>query len=340
MIWLNDADVASLLSVEDALPLVEAAFAATARGEAQMPPKTYLTFPEHGGDLRAMPASLPKLPGLERAYAGVKVVNSHPGNPARGLPTVMATLVLNDPETGAPLAVMSAGRLTDLRTGAAGGVAAKYLSRADAATLGLVGCGRQAITQWMAVAAVRPIREVLVAGATREEAEAFCGRQAPFAARLDRTGAGPSAGRPRFRAVPVDEAAGADVVVTTTPGRSPVVRAEWLRPGAHVNAIGADAPGKQELETAALRKTRVFVDHPAQAFHSGEVNVPLSTGSLAETDIAGSLGDVIVGKTPGRRSPEEITLFDSTGLAVQDVSVAGWVFQQARARGIGQLLTM
>src|SRR5262245_16551929 len=264
VLWLSDQDVASLLTVKEAIPLVEAAFAAVGRGEAQMPPKLYLDFKEFSGDLRAMPAYLPKA-GVkgDKPFAGVKVVNSHPKNPEKGLPTVTAVLVLNDPETGLPLAVISAGTLTDLRTGAAGGVAAKALARPESSTLGLVGCGRQAVTQWKALQSLFPIQEVHVAGRTPEEAEEFCRRNA-------------QGNFPVLVPGNAEKACRADIVVTTTPSRAPVVKAAWIKPGAHINAIGADAPGKQELESALLKKARVVVDSAEQAFHSGEVNVPLS----------------------------------------------------------------
>jgi alanine dehydrogenase len=327
LLWLSDDDVAQLVTVGEALPLVEEAFRALAEGRAQMPAKMYLDFKEFGGDLRAMPAYLPKTGTDGRGFAGVKVVNSHPGNPARGLPTVSAVLVLNDPETGLPLAIMAAGRLTDIRTGAAGGVAAKHLARPNSETLGLVGCGRQAVTQWRALAGRFPFKEIRVAGQTPEEARSFIAKN------------GTSDG-PAWRATSVQEAAGADIVVTTTPGRAVVVSSPWVRPGAHVNAIGADAPGKQELDVALLKRARVFVDSPEQAFHSGEVNVGLSSGAMTPDDIAGGLGDVVAGRTPGRRSDADITVFDSTGLAVQDVAVAAFVYRRARERSRGQTLTL
>lgn len=304
--------------MEEAIAAVEAAFAALGRGDAQMPAKIYLTFPAYNGDLRAMPAFLPAgSAGLAGPFAGVKIVNSHPDNPSKGLPTVAAVLVLNDPKTGMPLAVMAAGRLTDIRTGAAGGVAAKHLARKDAGVLGLVGCGRQAASQLEALQSLFELRQVRVAGRSRKEAEQFCLRY----------GRAPS---PRFVACgEVREACEADIVVTTTPSRRPVVMADWIRPGTHINAIGADAPGKQELESTLLAKARVFVDRMDQASHSGEVNVPLSTGALRSDRIAGELGDVVLGTKKGRTSPDDITVFDSTGLAVQDVAVAARVYQRA-----------
>ncbi|MBL8023999.1 MAG: alanine dehydrogenase [Elusimicrobia bacterium] len=317
ILWLSEKEVDRLLTVEAAMPLVEEAFGHLARGDAQMPPKLYLEFTEYGGDLRAMPAYIPKISCAgNRPFAGVKVVNSHPGNPKRGLPTVSAIYILNDPETGMPLAVMAAGRLTDVRTGAGGGVAAKYLARKESSILGLVGAGRQAATQFTALATLFPLREVLVAAQSLEEAQSFCTRHA-------------RSGGPVLRPVTVQEACGADIVVTTTPGRDVVVKSDWIREGTHINAIGADAPGKQELDVEILKRARVIVDSPEQALHSGEINMGIEAGTITVRNIAASLGEIVTGKKPGRQSDRDITVFDSTGLAIQDVAVAGCVYQRA-----------
>jgi alanine dehydrogenase len=328
ILWLAEKEVEDLITVEAALPLVEEAFAHLARGQAQMPPKMYLEFKEYGGDLRAMPAYIPQLSCAGgRAFAGVKVVNSHPGNPARGLPTVAAIYVLNDPETGMPIAVMAAGRLTDIRTGAGGGVAAKFLARKNSTVLGLVGAGRQAVTQLRALCSLFPIQEVRVAAKSVPEAQAFCQAQ------------GRTEG-PRLIPVSVQEACDVDIVVTTTPGREIAVRSDWVREGAHINAIGADAPGKQELEIALLKRARVIVDSPEQAMHSGEINVGIDQGALSPRNIAASLGEVVIGKKPGRQSDRDITVFDSTGLAIQDVAVAGCIYQRALQLKRGIPLTL
>jgi len=328
LLWLSESDVRSLLTVRDAIPLVEDAFASVARGEARMPPKIYLDFKEFGGDLRAMPAYLPKS-AAGKPFAGVKVVTVHPGNPAKGLPTVSAVFVLNDPETGLPLALMGAGALTDIRTGAAGGVAAKHMARKDSRVVGLVGCGRQAVTQLQALLALFSVDAVKVAGKTREDAERFCRETSAIIGKS-------------VKMTPCDvrEACEADIVVTTTPARAPVVMDGWVRPGTHITAVGADAPGKQEIESSLLARALVIVDKKEQAVHSGEVNVPLATGALKPEGIAGELGNVILGKLPGRTSPEEITLFDSTGLAVQDVAVGAWVYLSAKKNNAGVRLAL
>jgi len=277
---------------------IEEAFAEHGRGNVQMPPKVYIHF-DHG-DFRTMPAYIPSL-----GTGGVKVVNVHPGNPASGLPTVMALTIIISPETGIPEAILNATALTDLRTGAAGAVAAKYLSSRQAVTLGMVGSGRQAQAQVDAIAAELGIDEIRVWSRTEKNARAFCDRYA------DR----------ECTSMSLEHVADCDLLVTTTPSREPLIRDDWIRDGTHINAIGADAPGKQELDPAILSRSRVFVDDPVQAVHSGEINVPIRDGKYSPDQIAGTLGEVVLGKK-GRRTDEEVTVFDSTGLAIQDLAIA------------------
>ncbi len=309
---LTQGDLHRVLSLNDVLRAVEQAFAAHGRGEAVMPPKVYLELAHHEGDFRAMPAYL-------RGAAGVKWVNSHPNNPtAHRLPTVMGLYVLSDPATALPLAVMDATLLTAVRTGAAAAVATKYLARRGARSIGFVGCGVQA--RW----ALRAHREVFGDG------------MQVLAADISRQAAERLVGELGGEAVSLEAAAEADVVIVATPSRRPVVRRQWVRPGAHLNALGADAPGKQELEPALLRDGRLFVDDRYQAFESGEVNVPLREGSLRREQVAGTLGEVIAGRVDGRTDEAQITIFDSTGLAVQDVAVARALYEAARDAGVGQ----
>lgn len=310
-----------LVSFDEAITAVSDAFRALATGDAAMPGKVYLSFPRHGGDLRVMPASL----GME--FGGVKVVNSHPGNAARGLPVVVGTYLLIAQETGMPLAIMGATHLTAIRTGAASAVATRHLARGDASTVGLVGSGTQAGFQVEALTRVMRIDEVLVWAPQSDIV-----RRDLLIDRLKRR-------HPAIRWTAVDDVRGASraaVVCTTTPSMTPVVMDDWVSPGAHINAVGADGPGKQELDPRILKRARVVVDDWSQATHGGEVNVPLASGEIDEADIDGTLGDVLVGKTGGRSSDEEVTLFDSTGLAIQDMAVASLVYQRAVDTGRGR----
>jgi alanine dehydrogenase len=307
---LSRSDVLSLVSMADAVPAVESAFAAHAEGRAQMPPKVYLDLHEFHGDLRAMPAYVD-------GAAGVKWVNSHPENPARfGLPSVMGMYILSDPATALPLAVMDATLLTAVRTGAAAAIASKYLAAKSPRTIGFVGCGVQARTL---LAAHRVVYghalEVLCADVSMEAAQRF---------------AEESGGR----VVTIEEASGCNIVNASTPARAPVVLHAWVRDGAHINAMGADAHGKQELDPAILLDARVVIDDWEQASHSGEINVPLSSGILRRDQIHATLGEIIAGRHPGREAAR-VTVFDSTGLAVQDVALAKVIHAAARERGTG-----
>lgn len=278
--------------------VIEEAFAEHARGRVQMPPKIYVTLEK--GDFRTMPGYIPSL-----RIAGVKIVNVHPGNPALGLPTVMALTVILDLETGRPVSIFNATELTDIRTGAAGAVAAKYLSPKRRIRLGLVGAGRQARAQAIAISRELEITEILVWSRNRTNAERFC----------------ETLGMPGCRSEDLKDVCDCDVLVTTTPSREPLIKDAWVHEGTHINAIGADAPGKQELDPAILRRASVFVDDPAQAIHSGEINVPIARGLYSPEEIAGTLGEVVIGRK-GRRDVSEITVFDSTGLAIQDLAIA------------------
>ena len=317
---LTGSQVMQVLDMDLALTSAEEAFRAYGEGRVNMPPKAYLTLAQ--GDFRAMYGEI----FLHRDHiCGLKWVNVHPGNPARGLLTVMAKIILNDPDTGLEFADLDGTHITDYRTGAAGGIAVKYLARPDATRLGLIGAGAQARTQVAAIFKVRSIQEIVVFDRHREHAQAFAAEvAAALGVKVRATSAAAEAVR------------GQDIVVTTTPSRTPVVAREWVSPGTHINAIGADAAGKQELAPAILSAAKVVVDDWAQASHSGEINVALARGELTPEQIYGSLGDIVAGKKPGRVTPEEITLFDSTGLIIQDLALGLAVYQRAKQRGLGE----
>ncbi|MBP2134348.1 alanine dehydrogenase [Methanomicrobium sp. W14] len=280
---------------------VEEAFREHGKNQVTMPPKEYVDLPK--GDFRTMPAYIPSM-----NIAGVKIVNVHPENVSFGLPTVMALTVILDTETGRPVAVINATHLTDLRTAAAGAVAAKYLSGKKSIRLGLVGSGNQAKASVMAISKELDVEEVYVWSRNEMHASSLCSF-------LKNKGF-------ECRSVSVlQKACDCDVLVTATPSRAPLVREEWINEGTHINAVGADAPGKEELDPGILKKASVYVDDVRQAVHSGEINVPLSKGFFSESEISGTLGEVVLGKKK-RNSGSGITVFDSTGLAIQDLAIA------------------
>ncbi len=309
---LGKKEVARLITMKEAIRAVEFAFRETGERRVRMPAKIYLDLPDYGGDFRAMPAYIEKL-----GRCSLKWVNSHPYNAAKGLPAVMAVIILSDPLTGYPLCVMDGTYVTCLRTGAAGAVAAKYLADPKSRTAGLVGCGAQARAQLAGLLEIFPLRDVKVWGPGPSEILKFIRENARKGVRMIPAGS--------VRQCVAD----CDIVVTTTPSRKPLVRAEWLKRGVHVNAIGADAKGKQELDPAVLKKAKVVVDSWEQASHSGEINVPVSRGILIRGDIYAELGDILSGRRRGRVNSSEITVFDSTGLAVQDLAAADVIYRNA-----------
>ncbi len=307
---LTQRDIRALITMAEVVPAVERAFLAYGQERALMPPKVYIDLPQHSGDFRAMPAYMD-------GSAGVKWVNSHAKNPsAHGLPSVMGVYILSDPETALPLAIMDATWLTALRTGAAGAVASKYLAVGQPRSLGFVGCGVQARVLLAAH------REVFKGPLTLHMADANKAAAEAFAAEVG------------GEAVSVERAAGCDIVCTSTPSRAPVVERAWVAEGAHINAMGADGPGKQELDPALLLAAKVVIDDHGQAHHSGEINVPLAQGTITDDHIHGTLGAIVAGTKAGRVG-NEITVFDSTGLAIQDVAVARAIYDAARAAKAG-----
>ncbi|MEM2788672.1 MAG: alanine dehydrogenase [Candidatus Bathyarchaeia archaeon] len=325
---LSDHEVRELISMRDVMDAVELAFREKGLGRVQMPPKIYLFFSRYNGDLRAMPSYLE-----EMNISAVKVVNVHPDNRERyGLPTIMAVIILVDPRNGFPLAIMGGTTITNMRTGAAGGIAAKHLARRDSRVVGLVGAGVQARTQLMALLEVfGSLDEVRVWSRSDEtkmrfidEASAIYGRMCRFVA-----------------ASSVEDAVkGADIIVTTTPSRAPLVMNDWIKPGVHINCIGADAPGKEELDPAILKRAKIVVDDWEQASHSGEINVPLKMGLISRSDIWAEMGEIVAGIKPGRVGDNEITVFVSTGLAIQDAVTANLVYKRALERGVGRRISI
>ena len=302
MAALLDSD--AILAAVDARTAVERtreAFVRHAEGEWRMPSKLYLDAPPDG-DFRAMPAA-------GGGLAILKWVTSFPGNPARGLPVVTGALLVSSSETGELLAILDTAAVTSLRTGAAAAVSAQALARADAASVGIVGCGVNG--SWAA-------RCLAAAG----YGPGICCDARPEAAQALAAELGWSAGDR-------GQALAGDVVVTVTPGHEPVIGAGELGPGTHVTVLGADAHGKAEVEAAELRRCRLFCDQWEQASTGGELAGPVERGELGRDDVT-DLGAVLDGSNPGRRADDEITLFDSTGLAIQDLAIAIAVYEAAR----------
>ncbi|MDO8747939.1 MAG: alanine dehydrogenase [Candidatus Omnitrophota bacterium] len=316
---LSGPDIEKLITMPSALRIAEQAFTAYGQGKIQMPAKIYLRLDKYQGDFRAMPAYIE---GVEAC--GMKWVNVHPQNLKHGLPSVMALIIINDPKTGLPLAVMDGTYITNLRTGAAGGIAAKYLARENSSRVALVGCGAQAQTQLMALNEIFNLETVSLYDCVKSQPEIFLKKMRYLDLKMS-----------AVENIP-DCLKNADILVTTTPSRRPIIKPEWIKNGTHINAIGADASGKEELETGILKKAKVVVDDITQAIHSGEINVPMTRKTITRKNIHADLGEIITGKKQGRKSREEITVFDSTGLAILDVAMAHYAYQQARKNKVGK----
>jgi len=313
---LRRREIEELLSMSEALRVVEKAFKLKAQGKAIMPRKIYLDLSEYQGDYRAMPAYID-------GSAGVKWVSRYQNNRKYNLPAVMAIITLCDPKTGYPLVIMDGTLITRMRTGAAGGIAVKYLARKDSSVIGLIGAGIQARAQLLAISEVLP---------RIEEVKVFDQYQDARLRYAEEMGA-----ELNISICPVETveaATEADIVVATTYATGPVVKKQHIRPGTHINAIGADAQGKQELEADLLSGAKIVIDEIEQACHSGEINVPLSQGQLKVEDIYGTLGEVAAGMKQGRENDEEITIFDSTGLAIQDMVCAKLVYEKAKEKKV------
>jgi alanine dehydrogenase len=295
--------VLAAVSPLDAIERVRDGFVRHAAGEWQMPAKVYVDAP--GGDFRAMPA---RGSGL----AIVKWVSSFPGNPAHGLPAVMGVICVSSDEDARPLALMDARAVTALRTGAVAAVAAQELARPDASSAGIVGCGLHG------------------AWAARCLAAAEYGPGVCFDPDPDRAGA--LAGELGWEAGSLEDALSCDVVTCVTPGHEPVVRRGDLRPGAHFSMLGADGPGKAEADPAAVAACVLFCDEWQQASHGGELAGALQAGLVTEADVI-EIGEVLTGMAPGRLDANAVTLFDSTGLAIQDLAICHAVME-AHAAGV------
>lgn len=302
---LDKKSVRALLRMPEVIRAVEQAFIDWTEGKGYMPAKSYLLLDQ--GDFRAMPAALP-------GAAGVKWVNVHTQNPSRGLPTVMAIIIVNDPETGYPLAVMDATDITAFRTGAASAIASRYLARPDSHTLGIIGAGRQAYTQIEAHGQLFGLNLIKVHDRSSETVRKLIRYFTEY----------------HVVECSLEETAACDILCTLTPADLPFVKKEWIAPGTHINAIGADAAGKEELEPAILKDAMVVVDDLKQSSVAGEINVPITKGEYSINEVYGTLGEIIVGRKQGRKDRESITVFDSTGVAIEDLAVAKMIYEKAK----------
>jgi len=309
---LDHDAVLAAVSPTEAIERVREALLRHHAGDWQMPAKVYLQSPPYG-DFRAMPA-------LGDGLALLKWITSFPGNPQRGLPTVTGVICLSDATCGEPLMLLDARSVTALRTGAVAAVATRALARPDARTIGMIGCGLHGA--WAARC---------LAAAGYGPGACFDPRSEAAQALADELG---------WQVGSREQAAACEIVTCVTPGAEPVLDAADLRPGQHLNLLGADGPGKAEMTLAALARCTLFCDELEQAAHGGELAGAIEAGTVAREQVC-ELGAVLAGEHPGRPAADAITLFDSTGLAIQDLAVASAALEAYRAGRLqAQMITL
>ena len=318
---LNEAELRDCVSIDmEALQAVEVGFAQLARGETVVPPAMGIDVPEHQAEIHVKSAYVHGLDGF-----AVKIASGFYGNPDKGLPMSSGMMILFNATTGFPQAfLLDNAFLTELRTGLAGAIAAKYLAREKLHTVGVVGAGSQGRYQVLSLRLVRDFERLLIFDTNSESMEQYV---ADMSAELG------------IEVAAADDVAAlvgeSDLVVTATPARSPFVKAEWMHAGLHITAMGSDGPDKLELEPEAVaRADRVVCDRKSQCFTLGELHHAFDAGLITEEDTI-ELGDLAAGLANGREADEEITLCDLTGVGVQDTAIASLAYERAVAKGLG-----
>ncbi len=305
MLFLSDDDIAEILSMREAIDAVERAFGEFAKSSVSMPPRSTIMLDKYGGSVSLMPSYLEETDAL-----ATKIISIYPRNPERGLPTTAAWIVVNDPETGMMEAMLEGTYLTAVRTGAVSGVAARYLAPEDSSVAAVIGCGVQGRTQAWAIAETIELDELRIFDLSTQRMEDFAGEMgSKLGVDIVQSDSGADAVR------------GADVVLTATTSKEPVVRREWLGERVHVSAIGSFYPDYRELDTAIIREAKVVVD---------SVEAIMEEGAITGDHIHAELGEIVLGLKEGRTPDDGLTAFKSVGLAIQDSSVANLVMKKWR----------
>jgi ornithine cyclodeaminase/alanine dehydrogenase-like protein (mu-crystallin family) len=318
---LNHDEVARLLPMAACIEVMAEALAALSRGEVHLPLRMVVRPPGASGLMGLMPAYM----AGERAAYGLKAICVFPGNSAIGKDAHQGGVLLFSAETGELLALINASAITAIRTAAVSAVATRLLAHTDAGDLALIGAGVQARAHLAAMACVRPIRRARVASRRPEHARAFAAELAP------------GFGFPIEPVASVEEAVrGADLIVTTTTAAEPILKHEWVAPGAHINAVGSSIPTAREIDSATMAAAGLFVDRRESTLNeAGDYLFAAREGAIGPDHIRAEIGELLIGAHPGRTAPDQITLFKSLGLAIEDLAAADYVYRQARAEGAG-----
>jgi len=318
---LDSAQIRDLLPMADCIELMSDALSALARDEVHQPLRTIIRPPNARGLLGLMSAYR----GGEQGAFGLKAICVFPENPSQGKDAHQGAVMLFSRETGELLALMNASEITAIRTAAVSAVATRLLAREDANELAIIGAGVQARTHLAALACVRSLKRVRVAARNIEHSQRLVEEMQP------------NVPFP-IEAVQTNEQAvrGADLVVTATSSLEPVIKREWISPGAHINAIGTHSPSSREIDSATMAAAKVFVDRRESALNeSGDYLLAAKEGVIGPDNIAGEIGELLIGTKSGRTSASEITLFKSLGLAIEDVACAEYVYRKAKAQNVG-----
>jgi alanine dehydrogenase len=318
---LGRSEMIGLLKPHEYVGCVEQAYRMHGEGRYYMDPKGHIVLDRFPGEWEAMPSYIEEPHAAACKWVSIREKNRENFN----LPTVFSILIYTHPETGFPLAIVDGSYHTVMRTGAAAAVSVKWMARKDSRKLAIVGAGHMAEGALATCNEIFPWSEVRMWSRSQDTLDHFVKEQQP---KYENFEIKPSTNLEQT-------VRGADVVVTLTPARGPIVMADWIAPGTHIAAVGADKKGDQELEGRLLKGARIFVDDIRQCRTDGEINVPLSQGLITEADIAGEIGEVITGRKKGRTSDEEITIFDSTGIALQDSATVPLEYERAMAAGVG-----
>lgn len=323
MIILKRNDLEGLLTMDEIIEALEKGFREVKEGRSFIPVRFRLEVKEFEGEFLYMPAYLS---GLKQS--GMKIVSVYPKNPSKGKPTIYATYLLNDPTSGELLAVLEGATLTGLRTGGASGLATRYLAREDAKILGVIGTGFQAFYQVRAIQAVRSIQEVFAYDVNPERLKEFCKKISPFL-------------KTHPASHPSELVRQSDILVTSTTSKTPVFSGRDLKPGTHINAIGAFRPDMRETDDETILRSKIIVDTFEGCLReAGDLLIPMAEGKLKKETIYGDLGDLVTGKKKGRESRGEVTLFKSVGFAMEDVVVAHYAYQKAFHENRGQRIEL
>lgn len=330
MLILSEADLRSVLNMSEVIDAVERGFHAIARGEAIAPERLRLAVPDRDSVLLHMPSYLGrKVETEEKTALGTKIVGVFPENPRRSLEVVQAVYLLLDPETGVPLSLMEGRFITGIRTAATSAVATRHMATPGPKQLAVFGAGVQARFHIDAMIEVADVARVMIVSRTAQKAHEL----ASLVRELHRL---------PCEVMSAEEAASqADLICTCTTSPAPLFDGTTIRAGAHINAVGAFTPLNRELDTAVVVRSRVIIDSiSAAGQEAGEILIPLAEGAIEASHVKGTLAEVVSGKIPGRESSDQITLFRSCGIAIEDLVTAQLAYQRAVARGIGRQVEM